>query len=57
MVNVTVAPREHATPVEDPAIPEARSLRTGKILDAKRLISAFLSKELCRKQPTEKTPD
>lgn len=41
MANVTIAPREHATPVEDPAIPEARSLRTGKILDAKRLISAF----------------
>ena len=41
MANVTVAPREHATPVEDPAIPEARSVRTGRLLDAKRLISAF----------------
>jgi len=41
MANVTIAPREHATPVEDPAIPEARSLRTGRILNAKRLISAF----------------
>ncbi|MGN6821056.1 MAG: DUF6035 family protein [Sphingomonas sp.] len=41
MANVTVAPREHATPVEDPVIPEARSLRSGRILNAKRLISAF----------------
>ena len=41
MGNVTIAPREHATPVDDPAIPEARSLRTGRILDTKRLISAF----------------
>jgi len=41
MGNVTRAPREHATPVDDPAIPQARSRRTGRILDAKRLISAF----------------
>lgn len=39
--NVTIAPRERATPVDDPAIPEARSLKTGRLLDAKRLIGAF----------------
>jgi hypothetical protein len=39
--NVTVDPRERATPVVDPAIVEARSLRTGRLLDAKRLISSF----------------
>lgn len=39
--NVTVDPRERATPVDDPAITEARSLRTGRLLDAKRLIRSF----------------
>lgn len=39
--NVTVNPRERATPVEDPAIHEARSLRTGRLLDAKRLIRSL----------------
>ncbi len=39
--NVTVDPRERATPVDDPAIIEARSLRTGRLLDAKRLIGSF----------------
>lgn len=39
--NVTVGPRERATPVDDPAIIEARSLRTGRLLDAKRLIGSF----------------
>ncbi len=39
--NVTVDPRERATPVDDPAINEARSLRTGRLLDAKRLIRSF----------------
>jgi hypothetical protein len=32
--NVTVDPRERATPIDDPAIVEARSLRTGRLLDA-----------------------
>lgn len=39
--NVTVDPRERATPVDDPAIIEARSRRTGRLLDAKRLIGAL----------------
>lgn len=39
--NVTVDPRERATPVDDPAILEARSIRTGRLLDAKRLIGSF----------------
>ncbi len=39
--NVTVNPRERATPVDDPAIIEARSRRTGRLLDAKRLIRMF----------------
>lgn len=39
--NVTVDPRERATPVGDPAINEARSLRTGRLLDATRLIRSF----------------
>ncbi|MFB0897916.1 hypothetical protein NY060_25660, partial [Escherichia coli] len=39
--NVTVDPRQRATPVDDPAITEARSLRTGRLLDAKRLIRSF----------------
>ncbi|GLI99539.1 DUF6035 family protein [Sphingobium sp. BS19] len=39
--NVTVDPRERATPVDDPAIIEARSRRTGRLLDAKRLIRSF----------------
>jgi hypothetical protein len=39
--NVTVDPRERATPVDDPAILEARSVRTGRLLDAKRLIRSF----------------
>ncbi len=39
--NVTVDPRERATPVDDPAIIEARSGRTGRLLDAKRLIRSF----------------
>jgi hypothetical protein len=39
--NVTVDPRERATPVDDPAITEARSLRTGRLLNAKRLIRSF----------------
>lgn len=39
--NVTVDPRERATPVDDPAIVEARSRRTGRLLDAKRLIRSF----------------
>jgi hypothetical protein len=36
--NVTVNPRARATPVDDPAITEVRSLRTGRLLEAKRLI-------------------
>lgn len=39
--NVTIDPRERATPVDDPAIIEARSRRTGRLLDAKRLIGSF----------------
>lgn len=39
--NITVDPRERATPVDDPAIIEARSSRTGRLLDAKRLIRSF----------------
>jgi hypothetical protein len=39
--NVTIDPRERATPVDDPAIIEARSRRTGRLLDAKRLIRFF----------------
>lgn len=39
--NVTVDPRDRATPVDNPAITEARSLRTGRLLDAKRLIRSF----------------
>lgn len=39
--NVTVDPRDRAKPVGDPAIAEARSARTGRLLDAKRLIRAF----------------
>ncbi len=39
--NVTIDPRARATPVDDPAIIEARSLRTGRLLDAKRLIGSF----------------
>jgi len=39
--NVTVNPRERATPVDDPTIIEARSRRTGRLLDAKRLIGAL----------------
>lgn len=39
--NVTIDPRDRAKPVDDPAIAEARSSRTGRLLDAKRLISAF----------------
>lgn len=39
--NVTLDPRERATPVDDPANVEARSLRTGRLLDAKRLIGTF----------------
>ena len=39
--NVTVDPRDRATPVDDPAITEAHSLRTGRLLDAKRLIRSF----------------
>lgn len=39
--NVTVDPRERATPVDNPAMIEARSLHTGRPLDAKRLIGSF----------------
>lgn len=39
--NVTVDPRQRATPVDDPAITEARSLRTGRLLNAKRLIRSL----------------
>lgn len=39
--NVTVDPRERATPVDEPAIIEARSRRTGRLVDAKRLIRSF----------------
>jgi hypothetical protein len=39
--NVTIDPRDRARPVDDPAIAEARSARTGRLLDAKRLIGAF----------------
>ena len=39
--NVTVDPRERATAVDDPAIIEARSCRTGRLLDAERLIRSF----------------
>jgi len=39
--NVTVDPRERAALVDDPAIIEARSRRTGRLLDAKRLIGSF----------------
>ena len=39
--NVTVDPRKRATPVDDPAIVDARSRRTGRLLDAKRLIRSF----------------
>jgi hypothetical protein len=36
--NVTVNPRSRATPVDDPVITEVRSVRTGRLLGAKRLI-------------------
>ncbi len=39
--NITVDPRERATPVDDPAITEARNPRTGRLLNAKRLIRLF----------------
>jgi hypothetical protein len=39
--NVTVDPRHRTTPADDPAITEAPSLQTGRLLDAKRLIRSF----------------